>query len=66
MDWKKSKNNFGRKMIIKADSFKDGYKDKSREEILDEMYEKYVELEKLKRKLRRYENPHTPPSKERT
>jgi len=51
-------------MIIKADSFKDGYKDKSKEEILDEMYEKYVELEKLKKKLRRYENPHTPPSKD--
>lgn len=51
-------------MILKADSFKDGYKDKSKEEILDEMYEKYVELEKLKRKLRRYENPHTPPSKD--
>lgn len=51
-------------MIIKADSFKDGYKDKSKEEILDEMYENYVELEKLKRKLRRYENPHTPSSKQ--
>lgn len=51
-------------MMLKADSFKDGYKDKSKEEILDEMYEKYVELEKLKKKLRRYENPHTPPSKE--
>ncbi len=51
-------------MILKADSFKDGYKDKSREEILDEMYENYVELEKLKKKLRRYENPHTPPSKD--
>lgn len=51
-------------MMLKADSFKDGYKDKSKEEILDEMYEKYVELEKLKRKLRKYENPHTPPSKD--
>ena len=51
-------------MILQADSFKDEYKDKSREEILDEMYEKYVELEKLKKKLRRYENPHTPPSKD--
>lgn len=51
-------------MIQKADSFKDGYKDKSREEILDEMYERYVELEKLKQKLRKYENPHTPPSKD--
>src|SRR3989339_848640 len=49
-------------MILKTDSFKDQYKDKSKEEILDEMYENYVELEKLKKKLRRYENPHTPPS----
>jgi len=39
-------------------------KGKSKEEILDEMYDKYVEVEKLKNKLRRYENPHTPPSKE--
>jgi len=64
MDWKKSKNNLNRKMIIKAESFKEKYQDKSKDEILNEMYEKYVELEKLKKKLRRYENPHTPPSKE--
>ncbi len=51
-------------MILNASSFKDQFKDKSKEEILDEMYEKYVENEKLKNKLRRYENPHTPPSKE--
>jgi len=51
-------------MIIKTDSFKDKYKDKSKEEILDDFYEKYVESEKLKNKLRRYENPNTPPSKD--
>ena len=51
-------------MILKTDSFKDKYKDKSKEEILDEFYEKYVEGEKLKNKLRRYENPHTPSSKD--
>lgn len=51
-------------MILKAESYKDKYQDKSKDEILDDMYEQYVELEKLKRKLRRYENPHTPPSKE--
>jgi transposase len=51
-------------MILKADTFRDKYKDKSKEEILDDMYNNYVELEKLKRKLRRYENPHTPPSKD--
>lgn len=51
-------------MILKAESFKDKYEGKSKEEILDDFYEKYVESEKLKKKLRRYENPHTPPSKE--
>ena len=51
-------------MKLKAKSYKDKYQDKSKDEILDDMYEQYVELEKLKRKLRRYENPHTPPSKE--
>jgi|TARA_B100002003_G_scaffold96829_1_gene90245 transposase len=40
------------------------YGDKSREDILDELIDSKIELEKLKRKLRRYENPHTPPSKE--
>lgn len=40
------------------------YDDKSREEILDELIDSKIELEKLKKKLRRYENPHTPPSKE--
>jgi transposase len=64
MDWKKSKNNLDRTMITKAESFKDKYKEKSKDEILNEMYKKYVELEKLKKRLRRYENPHTPPSKE--
>ncbi|MBI2672038.1 IS66 family transposase [Candidatus Woesearchaeota archaeon] len=51
-------------MVINADSFKDQYKDKSKEEILNEFYENYVEIEKLKKKLRRYENPHTPSSKD--
>lgn len=51
-------------MMIKAESYKDEFYDKSKEEILDEMYNQYVEIEKLKKKLRRYENPHTPPSKE--
>jgi transposase len=41
-----------------------GYTDKSREEILDELIDKIIEIDKLKKKLRRYENPHTPPSKD--
>ncbi len=41
-----------------------GYTDKSREEILDELIDRIIEIDKLKKKLRRYENPHTPPSKD--
>jgi len=41
-----------------------GYDDKSREEILDKLIDKIIEIDKLKKKLRRYENPHTPPSKD--
>lgn len=40
------------------------YNDKSREEILDKLIDKIIEIDKLKKKLRRYENPHTPPSKD--
>jgi len=40
------------------------YDKKSREEILDELIDKIIDIEKLKKKLRRYENPHTPPSKD--
>lgn len=40
------------------------YGDKSREEILDELIDKIIENDKLKKKLRKYENPHTPPSKD--
>lgn len=41
-----------------------GYEDKSREEILDELIDNLIEMDKLKKKLRKYENPHTPPSKD--
>ena len=41
-----------------------GYEDKSREEILDELIDKIIETDKLKKKLRRYENPNTPPSRD--
>ena len=41
-----------------------GYEDKPRDEILDELIDKIIEIDKLKKKLRRYENPHTPPSKD--
>ena len=42
----------------------DDYNKKSKEELVEEVVDKIIELEKLKRKLRRYENPHTPPSKD--
>lgn len=52
----------------KSDTFrieiKSQYKEKSKKELLDELVDSKIEIEKLKRKLRRYENPHTPPSKE--
>jgi hypothetical protein len=37
---------------------------KSKEELVDECVDLIIENEKLKKKLRRYENPHTPPSKD--
>ncbi len=42
----------------------DEYKELPKEEILDKLADKIIELEKLKRKLRKYENPNTPPSKQ--
>lgn len=38
--------------------------EKSKKELIEDYIELYKELEKLKRKLRKYENPHTPPSKD--
>lgn len=62
MDWQESQNNPNRKMsIIKLANL---LEDKSKEELIDEYIELYKENEKLKRKLRKYENPHTPPSKD--
>lgn len=37
---------------------------KSKEELVDECVDLIIENEKLKKKLRKYENPHTPPSKD--
>jgi len=42
----------------------DDHKKKSKEELVEEVVDKIIELEELKKKLRRYENPHTPPSKD--
>ena len=51
-------------MILKLDHVKDKYKDEDRDNIINDLFEALKEIEKLKRKLRKYENPHTPPSKQ--
>ena len=38
------------------------YDDKSKDEIIDELFDKIREIEKLKNELRKYKNPNTPPS----
>ena len=38
------------------------YQEKSKEELLNDLIDSKIEIEKLRKKLRRYENPHTPPS----
>ena len=49
---------------IRAAEIREDFEDKSKDELLDEVVDKVLEIEKLKRKLRKYENPHTPPSKQ--
>ena len=41
---------------------KSNIRKKSKEELVDELYEKYLEVEKLKRELEKYKNPNTPSS----
>lgn len=45
-------------------SLLDDYKKKEKDELVEDVVDLIIENEKLKKKLRRYENPHTPPSKE--
>lgn len=49
---------------IKANQIREEYQHLPKDEILDELVDKVLEIEKLKRKLRKYENPHTPSSKQ--
>lgn len=49
---------------IRAADIRKDFEDKSKDELLDEVVDKVLEIEKLKRKLRKYENPHTPSSKQ--
>ena len=45
-------------------SLLDDYKKKEKDELVEDVVDLIIENEKLKKKLRRYENPHTPPSKD--
>ena len=51
-------------LIIKAAELKKEFEYLSKEELLDRLVNEIIEKEKLKNRLRRYENPHTPPSKD--
>ena len=42
----------------------DDYQKKPKDELVEDVVDLIIEIEKLKKKLRRYENPHTPPSKD--
>ena len=49
---------------IKVGDIRKEYEELEKNELLDEVVDKVLEIEKLKRKLRKYENPHTPSSKQ--
>lgn len=49
---------------IKASEVRKEYEEFEKDKLLDELVDKVLEIEKLKRKLRKYENPHTPSSKQ--
>ncbi|MEK6868490.1 MAG: IS66 family transposase [Nanoarchaeota archaeon] len=48
---------------IRADNIRKKYEELDKDKILDKLVDKELEIEKLLRKLRKYENPHTPSSK---
>ena len=51
-------------MKIKAADIRKDFEDKSKDELLDDVVDKVLEIEKLKKKLKKYENSNTPPSKQ--
>jgi len=51
-------------MKIKAADIRKEYKELDKDKLLDELVDKVLEIDKLKRKLKKYENPHTPSSKQ--
>lgn len=59
MDWKKSEGHPSGKMIRLS---RKDYDNKSKDDLIDELFEKIRENEKLKNELRKYKNPNTPTS----
>src|SRR3989339_845335 len=51
-------------MKIKSTDIRKEYEELEKDKLLDEVVDLVLEIEKLKRKLRKYENPHTPSSKQ--
>lgn len=51
-------------MKIKSADIRKEYEELEKDKLLDEVVDLVLENEKLKRKLRKYENPHTPSSKQ--
>lgn len=49
---------------IKAGELRKEYEELDKDKLLDELVDKVLEIDRLKRKLRKYENPHTPSSKQ--
>ena len=49
---------------IRATAVRKKYEDLDKDKILDEVVDLVLEIDRLKRKLRKYENPHTPSSKQ--
>src|SRR3989338_11121846 len=50
--------------MIYLQNFKEKYKDRTKDELIEELWKSYNEKEKLERQLKKYENPHTPSSKQ--
>lgn len=48
--------------MIHLSKFSDKYKDKTKDELIKELYDAYVEKEKIEKELKKYKNPNTPSS----
>jgi len=48
--------------MIKACKFEEEYKDKTKKELIKELYDSYVEKEKIEKELKKYKNCNTPSS----